>query len=165
VAVNYDRRAWAHVEAKGLGGFTGVVPVGRDCDPRDPSNGAAEPKDDNGNGNWNWDSNDNENALPAETPITPPLSPTQPMPQTPPPKHPGMDGRAGPPEAGTGGWYGVDVEYGGREMRRWAGVAYESKGGKEVGRMVRGLWDERGWETLWVSASGARERESEGARE
>ncbi|EIW70968.1 hypothetical protein TREMEDRAFT_73151 [Tremella mesenterica DSM 1558] len=37
----------------------------------------------------------------------------------------------------------------GPEMRKWAGVTYESPGGKEVGNMVRGLWDERGWECLW----------------
>ncbi len=43
-------------------------------------------------------------------------------------------------------WYPADVRFGGSEMRRWAGVEYESPGGREVGKMVRGLWDERGWE-------------------
>jgi hypothetical protein len=48
-------------------------------------------------------------------------------------------------------WYATDVKYAGKEMRRWAGVEYESVGGREVGLMVKGLWDERGWECLWVS--------------
>ena len=151
--VNYDRRAWAKIEERGLGGFTGVVPVLRDGDVSDVDD----------------DSNDERNELPPERPFTPsgspksplspvahhfpksPTSPTSPysrMPMTPPPKLPPA-GRRGPDEAGKGGWYAVDVEYGGREMRRWAGVTYESKGGKEIGRMVRGLWDERGWETVW----------------
>ena len=38
-------------------------------------------------------------------------------------------------------------------MRKWAGVTYQSEGGEEVGRMVRALWDERGWECLWVSTA------------
>ncbi|KAK8870082.1 hypothetical protein IAR55_000652 [Kwoniella newhampshirensis] len=46
-------------------------------------------------------------------------------------------------------WYARDVMHGGREMRQWAGAQYESEGGKEVGKMVKGLWDERGWECLW----------------
>jgi len=45
----------------------------------------------------------------------------------------------------------VDVDYSGGEKKKWAGREYEAKGGKEVGRMVKGLWDERGWECLWVS--------------
>lgn len=49
-------------------------------------------------------------------------------------------------------WYAVDVDCSGPEKRKWAGVEYESRGGKEVGRMVKGLWDERGWECLWVSS-------------
>ena len=48
-------------------------------------------------------------------------------------------------------WFAVDCDYSGGERRRWAGVGYESEGGKEVGTMVKGLWDERGWECLWVS--------------
>lgn len=48
-------------------------------------------------------------------------------------------------------WYAVDVDYSGGEKKKWAGVEYESAGGREVGRMVKGLWDERGWECLWVS--------------
>ncbi|WVN87413.1 uncharacterized protein L203_102592 [Cryptococcus depauperatus CBS 7841] len=46
-------------------------------------------------------------------------------------------------------WYAIDVAHGGYEMQRWAGVQYESNGGTEVGKMIRGLWDERGWECLW----------------
>ncbi|ODN85100.1 hypothetical protein L202_00923 [Cryptococcus amylolentus CBS 6039] len=49
----------------------------------------------------------------------------------------------------TSDWYNTDVLHGGKELRRWAGVKYESRGGEEVGRMVRGLWDERGWECLF----------------
>ena len=48
-------------------------------------------------------------------------------------------------------WYAADVAYAGREMSEWAGVEFESPGGREVGRMVKGLWDPRGWECLWVS--------------
>ena len=48
-------------------------------------------------------------------------------------------------------WFAVDCDYSGPDRRRWAGVGYESQGGGEVGRMVRGLWDERGWECLLVS--------------
>ena len=51
-------------------------------------------------------------------------------------------------------WYAADVAYGGREMRRWSKVEYQSLGGEQVARMVRGLWDERGWECVWVSSTG-----------
>ena len=47
-------------------------------------------------------------------------------------------------------WYAADVAYAGKEMSEWAGVTYESRGGAEVGNMVKGLWDPRGWECLWV---------------
>lgn len=56
-------------------------------------------------------------------------------------------------------WYAADVAYAGEEMRKWAGVTYESKGGQEVGKMVRGLWDPRGWECLWVSTPSESENE------
>ncbi|EKC97378.1 cytoplasm protein [Trichosporon asahii var. asahii CBS 8904] len=59
-------------------------------------------------------------------------------------------GRSGPADPHSeGGWYAVDLAYGGREMKRWAGVQFETPGGQKVGEMVRGLWDERGWETIW----------------
>ena len=48
-------------------------------------------------------------------------------------------------------WYAADVAYGGREMRKWSKVEYQSVGGEQVASMVRGLWDERGWECVWVS--------------
>lgn len=48
-------------------------------------------------------------------------------------------------------WHSVDCNFAGAELRRWAGVEYQSQGGQEVGAMVRSLWDERGWECLWVS--------------
>jgi len=53
----------------------------------------------------------------------------------------------------TEDWYAADVAYSGGEMRQWAGKEYECRGGEEVGKMVRGLWDPRGWECLWVSGS------------
>lgn len=59
-------------------------------------------------------------------------------------------GRSGPADPhAQGGWYAVDLEYSGAELRRWAGVEFETPGGQKVGEMVRGLWDERGWETIW----------------
>lgn len=100
VLVDYDAKAWAKVEADGLGGFTGVVPR---IERKEEANGAA-----NGHG------------------------------------------RSGPTEAGEGGWYAVDVDYGGKELREWAGVQYQSHGGQEVGNMVKALWPEQGWETIWV---------------
>jgi hypothetical protein len=48
-------------------------------------------------------------------------------------------------------WYASDLEHGGTEMKRWAGVEYETPGGQEVGKMVKALWDPRGWECIWVS--------------
>jgi hypothetical protein len=68
---------------------------------------------------------------------------------------PSSDSQARETPIGTvdkGEWYVTDVKFAGKEMRRWAGVKYESQGGQELGRMVRALWDERGWECLWVSA-------------
>ncbi|RXK39988.1 hypothetical protein M231_02783 [Tremella mesenterica] len=38
----------------------------------------------------------------------------------------------------------------GDDVKRWTGVQFECPGGHEVGRMVRSLWDERGWECLWL---------------
>ncbi|GMK53531.1 hypothetical protein CspeluHIS016_0101170 [Cutaneotrichosporon spelunceum] len=58
-------------------------------------------------------------------------------------------GRSGPSEAGEGGWYAVDVGYAGPEVKRWSGVEYEAAGGHEVANMVRGLFDPRGWETIF----------------
>ncbi|WVN87411.1 uncharacterized protein L203_102590 [Cryptococcus depauperatus CBS 7841] len=46
-------------------------------------------------------------------------------------------------------WYLADRIYGGNELQRWTGVQHETKGGHEVGKIVRKLWDERGWECLW----------------
>lgn len=85
-----------------------------------------------------------------EVPIVPGI-PGQPKAPTPPPLVAEGKGRSGPSEAGKGGWYAIDVQYAGNEMRRWAGTNFESRGGTEVGKMIRGLWDERGWETIWVS--------------
>ena len=57
-------------------------------------------------------------------------------------------------------WYAADVAYAGKEMSQWGGVEYESPGGSEVGKMVRGLWDPRGWECLWVSLNAKSQIES-----
>ncbi|WWD15625.1 hypothetical protein CI109_100047 [Kwoniella shandongensis] len=52
-------------------------------------------------------------------------------------------------DLGKPDWYARDLRRGGKEMARWSGVEYESAGGAEVGKMVKGLWDERGWECIW----------------
>lgn len=49
------------------------------------------------------------------------------------------------------GAYKKDVEAGGPELKKWAGVEHEVKGGHEVGRMVSELWNPLGWECIWVS--------------
>ncbi|WVQ80947.1 hypothetical protein IAT38_003054 [Cryptococcus sp. DSM 104549] len=48
-------------------------------------------------------------------------------------------------------WYAADTEIGENDIRNWAGVQYEMRGGHEMARMVRRLWDERGWECLWFA--------------
>lgn len=47
------------------------------------------------------------------------------------------------------GSYKDDVEAGGPELKKWAGVEHMSKGGQEIEKMVEALWDPRGWECLW----------------
>ncbi|WVQ80115.1 hypothetical protein IAT38_002216 [Cryptococcus sp. DSM 104549] len=88
------------------------------------------------------------------TPLPPSLTAKPPVPS--PPGASPLEGSLTPAGRGkieTGvskeEWYARDVKHAGTEMRKWAGVEYECAGGKEVGRMVRGLWDERGWECLW----------------
>lgn len=81
------------------------------------------------------------------TGVLPSFAPGDAPPGTPTNDGPGRSGPADPHE--EGGWYAVDLAYGGREMKRWAGVQFETPGGQKVGEMVRGLWDERGWETIW----------------
>jgi hypothetical protein len=48
-------------------------------------------------------------------------------------------------------WYAADVAWSGSDVKKWASKRYTSPGGREVSRMVEGLWDQRGWECLWVS--------------
>lgn len=146
--VDYDPGAWSKIESEGLGGFTGITPLfrRRHFPPyRSPS---------------------------SSNPASPSLSPT-----SGPAGSAGAGGGGVSLTIGRGGggggvsgattpaaartkslgrlekdeWYAVDVDYSGGEKKKWAGVEYESKGGREVGKMVRGLWDERGWECLWVS--------------
>ncbi|WRT64469.1 uncharacterized protein IL334_001401 [Kwoniella shivajii] len=50
---------------------------------------------------------------------------------------------------GQDNWLSVDLMYGGKENKKWAGVEYTAKGGEEVDKMVKALWDQRGWECLW----------------
>ncbi len=86
------------------------------------------------------------------TGVIPAFPPTRTQLPTPSPSPDEADkpvGRAGPAAAGEGGWYATDVEYAGAEVRRWAGVEYEAAGGHEVANMVRGLFDPRGFETIW----------------
>ncbi|ODN73632.1 hypothetical protein L198_08283 [Cryptococcus wingfieldii CBS 7118] len=51
----------------------------------------------------------------------------------------------------TGDWHHHDQLRGGTDIQKWYGVRYEAEGGHEVGSMVRALWDERGWECVWVA--------------
>ena len=131
--VDYDPALWSKVELDGLGGFTGVTPL-RPYQPSHP----APPSD------------------PTNAPIPShnctDRNPTSTSPTLSNPSH-DSQGRAkfiGKLEDRD--WYAADVAYAGGDMRKWAGVEYESPGGKGIGRMVKGLWDPRGWECLWVSA-------------
>lgn len=125
--VDYNPDAWSKIESEGLGGFTGVTPLFR------------------------------RKNYPTFTPspkISPPTSGT-----TSPDANPNPNLNVGAVLGRTKSlghlegdeWFAVDCDYSGGERRRWAGVGYESEGGREVGTMVKGLWDERGWECLWVS--------------
>jgi hypothetical protein len=118
-----DPSLWAQIEEEGLGGFTGVTPLLQPPYPSSPSDPTA---------------------------VYYTTRATRASPPPPPPAltefaHPTRD--AMPAHA----CYAVDARYAGEELRRWAGVQYVADGGEEVQRMVRGLWDERGWECLWVS--------------
>ncbi|CAK9780592.1 hypothetical protein CC85DRAFT_329197 [Cutaneotrichosporon oleaginosum] len=120
VLVDYERGAWAKIEAEGLGGFTGVIPHVRLPTPAPEAAAAAVA----GEGPAAAAAAERDTGAAA------------------------VSGRACP-DAGGEGWYAVDVRYAGAEVRRWAGVEYEAKGGHEVAKMVRGLFDPRGFETLW----------------
>ncbi|KAL7420630.1 hypothetical protein Q5752_004581 [Cryptotrichosporon argae] len=139
--VGYDHDAWAKIEAEGLGGFTGVTPINR-SGPSSPASAWA--------------------SRPPTGPSSPsPASPTRPGPSLANGLASGLASSASTDSLAFAGrgksirvkskaeWYAVDVAHAGGEMRRWAGIEYECAGGHEVGRMVRALWDERGWECLW----------------
>ncbi|WWD21785.1 hypothetical protein CI109_106273 [Kwoniella shandongensis] len=51
---------------------------------------------------------------------------------------------------GLGGFTGVNPAAVDEALKdEWTGVQYEAKHGHEMAKMVRALWDERGWECLW----------------
>lgn len=117
--VNHDPVEWAKIEADGLAGFTGVTPLYRRPNSAAPTHA---------NPDIPWDSDRPPVLLPplielGRTLVSANLADDE--------------------------WYATDMGFAGPEQRKWAGVRYESAGGHEVGRMVRSLFDERGWECLW----------------
>ncbi|ORX35857.1 hypothetical protein BD324DRAFT_629285 [Kockovaella imperatae] len=118
--VDYDPKAWAQIEEQGLGGFTGVTPL---------------------------------RPFTGQVPMTPAMASaagnSSKLFSYPSPADPGDPGRKSIGKLENRDWYAADVAFAGKDMREWAGVTYESRGGKEVGKMVAGLWDPRGWECLW----------------
>ncbi|OWZ76258.1 cytoplasmic protein [Cryptococcus neoformans Bt85] len=137
--VDYDPIKWNKIEQEGLGGFTGVLPFLPE--PRIASNDDADKGKSKGLPtpptpapsaiSTHFTASSIASALANQTPVG--RSSTHPELHVPPAE----------------GWYPLDLTHAGPSLRRWAGVTYESEGGHEVGRMVKGLWDERGWECLW----------------
>ncbi|WVQ69614.1 uncharacterized protein L199_007834 [Kwoniella botswanensis] len=82
-------------------------------------------------------------------PLTPAEKPTKPVTNGTTPPHPFGWGATQLSDYQSDNWLAVDLMFGGKEMRDWAGKQYTSKGGQEVQKMVEGLWDVRGWECLW----------------
>ncbi|WWD00940.1 hypothetical protein V866_007878 [Kwoniella sp. B9012] len=82
-------------------------------------------------------------------PFTPAEKPTQAAVNGTTPPHPFGWGATQLSDYQSDSWLAVDLMFGGKEMREWAGKQYTSKGGQEVQKMVEGLWDVRGWECLW----------------
>jgi len=147
--VDYDPAAWARIESEGLGGFTGITPLrsfriasptsssGLPSPPSEP----AEPVDPSA-GPSSSPSGTTAPAVVAEaSALAPEILFTQDM-----VARQKYIGRIREKD-----WYAADIAYSGPEARRWAGVGYMAQGGQEIDKMVRGLWDERGWECLWVS--------------
>ena len=131
--VEYDPHKWSIIQEEGLGGFTGVIPI-LDLSSTPPSTSSAS----------------SSASLPSHRYKT-----SQCTRSTPPPPPPALHITPHVPsdtqsDIPANEAYAIDCQHGGDEMRRWAGVGYEADGGGEVGGMVRGLWDERGWECLWV---------------
>ncbi|WVR04881.1 hypothetical protein IAU60_001893 [Kwoniella sp. DSM 27419] len=130
--VDNDPAAWTTIEQEGLGGFTGIIPLTAperpDFDPSCLPGNASQAA-----------------AISTPTASTDSASGDQPA-----PAHPLGWGATTLAGFGTEkSWYEVDLKFGGTEMQYWAGKEYESAGGSEVGKMVRALWDQRGWECLW----------------
>ena len=169
--VQYDPAAWSKIEEEGLGGFTGVTPL-RPFRVTPPPTASATPASypvspgfsggvpptsqspsiiDLGIGT-------NAGDVPAPSSVSV-EQPGQAADENTIPFTNDMVGRS--KLIGTvkdRDWYAADVAYSGGEMRQWAGKTYECEGGLEVGKMVKGLWDERGWECLWVGGGSALRR-------
>ncbi|KAE8538175.1 hypothetical protein D1P53_005513 [Cryptococcus gattii VGV] len=140
--VDYDPIKWSKIEQEGLGGFTGVLPFL----PK-PLNGSNDDEDKGRSKGLPTPST----PVPSSSPIRSAHSPAgsiAPASANQTSLGPGAT-HPGPHVPSAEGWYPLDLTYAGPSLRRWAGVTYESEGGHEVGRMVKGLWDERGWECLW----------------
>ncbi|WWC68263.1 uncharacterized protein I206_102186 [Kwoniella pini CBS 10737] len=121
--VNNDSTLWAKIEEEGLAGFTGIIPIPAPDKPSsDPSCVSSIPRT---NVSVNGDSKGKQLI------------------------HPQGWGSTDLSEFGEDTWLSVDLKFGGTDFRKWAGVQYETPGGEEVGKMVNGLWDRRGWECLW----------------
>ncbi|OCF53979.1 hypothetical protein L486_08536 [Kwoniella mangroviensis CBS 10435] len=82
-------------------------------------------------------------------PFTPAEKPAQTATNGTTPPHPFGWGATQLSDYQSDSWLAVDLMFGGKEMREWAGKQYTSKGGQEVQKMVEALWDVRGWECLW----------------
>jgi len=142
--VDYDADAWATIEQNGLCGFTGVTPFIPQLVDEDEENKVG----DKGKDAPSLPVPQEKNLL-APTPLSNAATPTTPVQRL------DAESISRPRSRADGeddsGYYAIDVQYGGEDIRAWAGVEFESIGGHEVGNMVCGLWDPRGWETVWVS--------------
>ncbi|WVQ98367.1 hypothetical protein IAU59_005490 [Kwoniella sp. CBS 9459] len=144
--VDDDPAAWAKIEEEGLGGFTGILPISTplrpvvdpSCLPSIPTQASALALASSGTATSTTTSTENTNG-----------STDNAQGQTGYMRHPLGWGAATLAEFGEEDWYAVDLKFGGPELQKWANRQYEAKGGQEVGKMVKGLWDERGWECLW----------------
>ncbi|OCF40891.1 hypothetical protein I317_05341 [Kwoniella heveanensis CBS 569] len=136
--VDDDPGAWAKIEEEGLGGFTGILPISTparpsidpSCLPSIPTQASALSGIDTSSSSHNG-----SDALGHQGPSYM--------------RHPLGWGAVTLSEFGEQDWYAVDLKFGGPELQKWANRQYEAKGGQEVGKMVKALWDERGWECLW----------------
>ncbi|OCF33737.1 hypothetical protein I316_04449 [Kwoniella heveanensis BCC8398] len=136
--VDDDPGAWAKIEEEGLGGFTGILPISTPARPSiDPSCLPSIPTQASALSGIDTSSSSHKgsDALGHQGPSSM--------------RHPLGWGAVTLSEFGEQDWYAVDLKFGGPELQKWANRQYEAKGGQEVGKMVKALWDERGWECLW----------------